>query len=92
MMLDQLIKSGHYQAFSAGLTLRNNPLIQWAKKDPAAAVKWYEQKLAGQDLTVGLGDHNFWDLYLYLMPGLVASDPDKAIVIAREVEPLSPRP
>jgi RNA polymerase sigma factor (sigma-70 family) len=81
MMLDQLIKGGHYQAFSAGLTLRNNPLTLWAKKDPAAAVKWYEQKLAGQDLTGGLGDQNFRDLYLHLMPGLVASDPDKALDI-----------
>jgi hypothetical protein len=63
------------------LTLRNNPLTQWAKKDPAAAVKWYEQKLAGQDLTGGLGDQNFRDLYLHLMPGLVASDPDKALDI-----------
>jgi RNA polymerase sigma factor (sigma-70 family) len=84
MMLDQLIKGGHYQAFSAGLTLRNNPLTQWAKKDPAAAVKWYEQKLASEDLTGGLGDQNFRDLYLHLMPGLVASDPDKALDIYAE--------
>jgi RNA polymerase sigma factor (sigma-70 family) len=79
MILDQLIEGGHYSAFSAGSGTNNNLLTLWAKKDPAAAVKWYEQKLAGDELLGGLGDQTFRDLYLHLMPGLIASDPDQAL-------------
>jgi RNA polymerase sigma factor (sigma-70 family) len=81
MMLDQIIKGGHYQAFSAGSSPDNNLLTRWAKKDPAAALKWYEKKVAGEDLMGGLGDQSFRDLYLHLMSGLVASDPDRALDI-----------
>ena len=81
MMLDQLIAGGHYQAFTAGSTLDDNLLTRWARKDPAAAVQWYEKKLASDDLLGGLGDQSFKDLYLHLMSGLVASDPDRALEI-----------
>jgi RNA polymerase sigma factor (sigma-70 family) len=80
-LLDQVIAGGHYQAFSAGSTLDDNLLTRWAKKDPAAAVQWYEKKLASDDLLGGLGDQSFKDLYLHLMSGLVASDPDRALEI-----------
>lgn len=81
MMLDQIIAGGHYQAFTAGSTLDDNLLTRWAKKDPAAAVQWFEKKLASDDLMGGLGDQSFKDLYLHLMSGLVASDPDRALEI-----------
>jgi RNA polymerase sigma factor (sigma-70 family) len=81
MMLDQLIAGGHYQAFTAGSTLDGNLLTRWAKKDPAAAVQWYEKKLAGDDLIRGLGDQSYKDLYLHLVSGLVTSDPDRALEI-----------
>ncbi len=79
MMLDQVIAGGHYQAFTAGSTPDNNLLTRWAQKDPAAAVQWYEKKLAGKDLLGGLSDENFRDLYLHLMSGLIAADPDRAL-------------
>lgn len=79
MMLDQLIAGGYYQAFSAGFIPDDNLLTQWAKRDPAAAMQWYEKKLASTDLLGGLGDQNFKDLYLHLMSGLIAADPDRAL-------------
>ena len=81
MMLDQIIAGGHYQAFTAGSTLDDNLLTRWAKKDPAAAVKWFEKKLAGDDLIRGLADQSYKDLYLHLVSGLVTSDPDRALEI-----------
>ncbi len=79
MILDQIIAGGRYQAFTAGSTPDDNMLTLWAKKDPAAAVQWYEKKLASDDLIRGLGDQNFKDLYLHLMSGLIAVDPDRAL-------------
>lgn len=79
MILDQIIAGGRYQAFTAGSTPDDNMLTLWAKKDPAAAVQWYEKKLASDDLLGGLGDQNFKDLYLHLMSGLIAVDPDRAL-------------
>lgn len=81
MMLDQIIAGGHYQAFTAGSTLDDNLLTRWAKKDPAAALQWYEKKLGGDDLIRGLGDQSYKDLYLHLVSGLVTSDPDRALDI-----------
>jgi len=81
MMLDQIIAGGNYQAFTAGSTLNDNLLTRWAKKDPAAAVQWFEKKLAGDDLIRGLGDQSHKDLYLHLVSGLVTSDPDRALEI-----------
>ena len=79
MILDQIIVGGRYQAFTAGSTPDDNMMTLWAKKDPAAAVQWYEKKLASDDLLGGLGDQNFKDLYLHLMSGLIAVDPDRAL-------------
>jgi RNA polymerase sigma factor (sigma-70 family) len=56
VMLDQIIAGGPCQAFTAGSTLDDNLLTRWAKKDPAAAVQWFEKKLASEDLIGGLGD------------------------------------
>lgn len=84
MMLDQLIAGGYYQAFSAGSIPDDNLLTQWAKRDPAAAMQWYEKKLASTDLLGGLGDQNFKDLYLHLMSGLITADPDRALDVYAE--------
>lgn len=78
-MLDQLIATGQYQASMALRGPDKSPLTRWAKKYPAAAVKWYEEKLAGDALMAGLGDDLFKDFYLHLMPGVIESDPELAL-------------
>ena len=78
-MLHVLIAAGQYQAYAATLVPADNPLTQWAEKDPATAVQWFERKLADGGFFGGLSDGQYQTVYLHLMPGVIAADPARAL-------------
>lgn len=79
-MLDVLIAAGQYQAYATTLVMpMDNPLTQWAEKAPAAAVQWFERKLANGEFFGGLSDGQYQTVYLHLMPGVIAADPARAL-------------
>jgi RNA polymerase sigma factor (sigma-70 family) len=78
-MLDVLIAAGQYQAYATALVPADNPLTQWAEKDPASAVQWFERKLANGEFFGGLSDGQYQTVYLHLMPGVIAADPPRAL-------------
>jgi RNA polymerase sigma factor (sigma-70 family) len=78
-MLDVLIAAGQYQAYATALMPMDNPLTQWAEKNPAAAVQWFERKLADGEFFGGLSDGQYQTVYLHLMPGVIAADPARAL-------------
>ena len=78
-MLDVLIAAGQYQAYATTLVPADNPLTQWAEKDPATAVQWFERKLADGGFFGGLSDGQYQTVYLHLMPGVIAADPARAL-------------
>lgn len=79
-MFDVLIAEGQYQAYALELEQpTDNPLTHWAEKDPAAAMQWFERKLANGEFFGGLSDSQYQTVYLHLMPGVIWGDPARAL-------------